>query len=256
MQRRLTKGRTEQLLLYAKCECQTCGEDINKGDVVITVKAASREFEHLDDEAYLIICRKCSNSFSGIHAKKLGDAEMEEGVRIILDRLGLDCVNDPNMKGTPRRIATLYELMCSGLDPNNEPRIKSFPNTDQTDQVVIVEAKFISMCSHHFMPFYGKAYFGYIPGNELIGLSKIRRVVDYFARRPQLQEKMTQEIIEYLDEKIHPKGSMLVIEAKHMCVIAKDIGQMDCQTSTSAIKGVFTEEAPRNEFLKLMANLK
>ncbi len=235
--------------------CSTCG-DIPKDirDSVVHHKdgrnypGGNHTIENL-----VVMCRSCHNKLAPQHHKMMGDRLVEKDVANMLLHLKLD-VEDPNLKDTPRRIATLYDHMFSGLKSENKPDFTVFPNTKpKYDQIILVRADFMSMCSHHFMPFYGEAYFGYVPDKHIVGLSKIRRVLQYFAHRPQLQERLTQQTIELLHKKLKPKGSMLVTYAKHMCIIVKDPSQKDSQTVTSAIKGCFNTPAIRNEFLQLVA---
>ena len=238
--------------------CQACGTQLYWGSNETFIPRKhfiSAEISHqIAAEKLFVACRGCANLLLGKHEKKRGDRGMMNAVAELLTQLGLD-LDDPNLKETPRRIATIYELMTEGLKPENEPSIQTFPNDQKYDQIAIVKARFMSMCSHHFMPFFGVAYFGYIPDKDLIGLSKVRRVIDYFAHRPQLQEQLTKQVIDYLHDKLKPKGCMLVIQATHLCIAIKDNDQIDCPTSTSAIKGVFDDESPRNEFLTLIHNM-
>lgn len=241
----------------AQGHCQACGKLLQWSQhVVYTVrKHIYKDEPHVLSEYDLFVsCRLCANKLMGKHEQKQGARGMMAAITELLTQLGLD-LEDPNLKETPRRIATMYELMTEGLKPENEPAIQIFPNDQEYDQIAIVKARFMSMCSHHFMPFFGVAYFGYVPDKDLIGLSKVRRVIDYFAHRPQLQEQLTKQVIDYLHNKLKPKGCMLVVQATHLCIAIKDNAQIDCPTSTSAIKGCFEDEAPRNEFLTLIHNM-
>lgn len=239
----------------AQSRCQACGKQLQEPEDVEYTRRKYFTGTAPEAKKVFVSCRSCANKLLGIHERKTGDVGMVNAVAELLVQMGLD-LEDPNLEGTPRRIATMYELMTEGLNPENEPTIKTFPNTQKYDQVAIVKARFMSMCSHHFMPFFGVAYFGYIPDEELVGLSKIRRVIDYFAHRPQLQEQLTEQVIGHLNNKLKPKGCMLVIQATHMCIAIKDNAQIDCPTSTSAIKGCFEDESPRNEFLTLIHNMR
>ena len=247
-----TTYRQRALAIYGTT-CVVCGRTRDEQDVVVHHKdgtnypGGNHTIENL-----AVLCRECHNKLAPQHHKLLGDHLVERDVASMLVHLGLD-PEDPNLKDTPRRIATLYENMFSGLKKENIPDFTVFDNKNpKYDQVVLVKAKFMSTCSHHFLPFFGEAYFGYIPDKKVVGLSKIRRVIQYFAHRPQTQERLTQQVVEYLDKKLKPKGCMLIMKARHMCIIVKDPSQMDTQTSTSAIRGCFKESTVRNEFLQLV----
>ena len=242
------------MLFHTVGACNVCGTVLNPDQATVIVKKVFKTFDRVSVDGCIVVCRSCCNLLSGKHQKKLADDDVESCVKSMLEAMKLD-LSDPNLEETPRRIATMYELMTEGLKSENEPSIQTFPNNQEYDQIAIVKARFMSMCSHHFMPFFGVAYFGYIPNGNLIGLSKIRRVIDYFAHRPQLQEQLTKQVIDYLHDRLKPKGCMLVVQATHLCIAIKDNAQIDCPTSTSAIKGCFEDEAPRNEFLTLIHNM-
>ena len=237
--------------------CQICNKDLAEEEVVVHHKDGknfSNSYGNHMLENLMVLCRSCHSKLAPKYYKVKGDIQVERAVSEMMDKLGLDTVNDPNLKDTPRRIATLYEEAFSGLKEENRPYLTFFPNEKvvKYDQIIMMKANFMSMCSHHFMPFFGQAFFGYIPDQQLVGLSKVRRVIDYFAHRPQLQERLTQEVVNFLDEKIRPKGCMLVMKALHMCVVIKDPSQINTQAVTSAIKGCFKEALVKNEFLNLI----
>src|SRR5688500_11106574 len=137
-------------------------------------------------------------------------ALVAERFRTVMEALGLD-LEDPNLKGTPLRVARAYRELFSGLDPANEPELRTFPNVEGYAQVVSVTGiPFHSLCAHHFLPFFGTAHLAYVPKDRVVGLSKLARVVDYFARRPQTHESLTEQIIDLLDRRLHPAGAMVV----------------------------------------------
>jgi len=184
--------------------------------------------------------------------------KQEENAKKMLLSLGLD-INDEHLQDTPKRIVKMYKEVFSGLLQENEPKFTVFNNPDY-NEMIIIQGKFSSMCSHHFLPFLGEFYFGYIPDKKICGLSKIPRVVEYFAKRPQVQERLTQQIIDYLDEKLKPKGCILVMKAKHYCSILRGVKQDEdyANTTTSAVKGIFLKpepgKNPKEEFLSLIKN--
>src|SRR3990167_8404146 len=169
-----------------------------------------------------------------------------------LRALGLN-LKDEHLKDTPSRITKMYLELFSGLDSRNEPKFTVFKNPNY-DQMIIIEGEFKSLCSHHFMPFIGKFWFGYIPNKKVCGLSKVPRVVEYFSKRPQVQERLTEEIVSYLNGKLNQKGCMLVMKAKHYCAIMRGVeqGEENANTTTSAIRGIFKKKEAREEFLNLI----
>jgi len=179
-------------------------------------------------------------------------AEISRSVCRILDLLGLDRT-DPNLTETPERVAKMYLELFRGLDEGAEPKVTLFPNDEHyTAMVIEKDIPFYSMCSHHLIPFYGHAHMAYIPNDKIIGLSKMPRIVDFYAHRPQLQERLTEQVAGYLYEKLAPQGVMVVVEARHLCVEMRGIKKPGAMTVTSAIRGIFFNRPVREEFLDLL----
>jgi GTP cyclohydrolase I len=173
-------------------------------------------------------------------------------VRALLDELGLD-LEDPNLLETDRRVAKMYLEMFHGLSEGAEPVVKTFPNDEGYSHMVMEkDIPFYSMCSHHLVPFYGSAHIAYIPNDRIIGLSKFARILEFYAKRPQLQERLTEQVVNFLEEKLHPLGAMVVIEARHLCVEMRGVKKPGAVTTTSAIRGVFHQKSVREEFLDLL----
>jgi GTP cyclohydrolase IA len=171
---------------------------------------------------------------------------MEEG-------LGLD-LSDPNLTDTPNRVAKMYcDELFSGLK-TKEPKTTVFPNTHQYSQMVLSDKiYFSSMCSHHFLPFSGYAWVMYIPGESLLGLSKFSRIVNWYASRPQLQEQLTHDVVNFLVEKLQPIGVMVVIRALHQCMHCRGVKQHSgAGMVTSAIYGAFEKPEVRSEGMDLI----
>ncbi|MEO8432533.1 MAG: GTP cyclohydrolase I FolE [Acidobacteriota bacterium] len=179
-------------------------------------------------------------------------SEIAKSVRHIIEVLGLD-PSDPNLTDTPERVAKMYLEIFGGLADGAEPKVTLFPNDEHyTAMVIEKDIPFYSMCSHHFVPFYGHAHVAYIPNEKIIGLSKMPRIVDFYARRPQLQERLTEQVAGFLNEKLSPQGVMVVIEARHLCVEMRGIKKPGASTVTSAIRGIFFNRPVREEFLDLL----
>jgi GTP cyclohydrolase I len=189
-------------------------------------------------------------------AIELSEAEKRERlshhVRGILDTLGLD-ITDPNLAETDRRVADLYLEMFQGLREGARPKVTTFPNEERYSHMVMEkEIPFYSMCAHHLVPFYGKAHMAYIPGDRILGLSKFARILEFYAKRPQLQERLTEQVVTFLEEELKPQGAMVVIEARHLCVEMRGVKKPGAVTVTSALRGVFHQKPVREEFLDLL----
>ena len=170
----------------------------------------------------------------------------------IMGELKLD-LDDPNYEETPERVAKMYLEMFHGLREGAEPKITTFPNDEGYHHMVIErEIPFYSMCAHHFVPFYGHAHIAYIPEGEVVGLSKLPRILEFYAKRPQLQERLTEQVAEFLWTKLEPQGVMVVIEARHLCVEMRGVKKPGALTTTSALRGCFADRMVREEFLALL----
>lgn len=179
-------------------------------------------------------------------------ARIAEHFRGIMDALGLDRA-DPNLAGTDQRVARMYLDLFSGLEEGAEPKITTFPNDEQYSQMVAVQdITFHTVCAHHFLPFFGRAHVAYVPNGRIVGLSKLARIVEFYARRPQIQERMTEQVIQFLEKELHPLGAMVVIEANHFCMEMRGVKKPGATTTTSAIRGSFLDRAVREEFLGLL----
>lgn len=172
--------------------------------------------------------------------------------RGVMEALGLDLA-DPNLAETPARVARAYGELFAGLAAGAEPDLRTFPNEERYSQVVAVTGiPFHSVCAHHFLPFFGVAHVAYLPGQRIVGLSKLARVVEFYARRPQVQERLTEQVITLLEERLSPQGAMVVLQARHFCMEMRGIAKAGATTTTSAIRGAFEDERTRQEFLGLI----
>lgn len=178
--------------------------------------------------------------------------KIERGVRLILEGIG----ENPGREGlleTPERIARMYEEIFAGMAQTaEEPLSKTF-HTEHNEMVLERDITFYSTCEHHFMPFYGKAHVAYVPDGSVVGLSKLARTVEIYAKRPQLQEQMTAQIADALTEYLKPKGVMVMLEAEHTCMTMRGIKKPGSRTVTFVTRGVFAEdEALQNQFFALV----
>lgn len=179
--------------------------------------------------------------------------EIQKHYSEIIRLLGED-VNREGLIKTPERVAKAMATLTRGYDMNPEAIINSAKFKEDYNQMVIVkDIQFYSLCEHHMLPFYGKAHVAYIPNGYITGLSKIARVVDVFSHRLQVQERMTTQIKECIQNALNPLGVMVVIEAKHMCMQMRGVEKQNSITTTSDISGAFNQSKRREEFLSLIS---
>ncbi|MBR4402150.1 MAG: GTP cyclohydrolase I FolE [Flavobacteriales bacterium] len=178
---------------------------------------------------------------------------IERDFRHIMHTLGLDLTDD-SLRGTPARVARMYvKEIFSGLNPENHPRMSSFENKYQYGQMLIEKNITLhSTCEHHFLPIVGRAHVAYISRGNIIGLSKLNRIVDYYARRPQVQERLTVQIVEALQKILDTPDVACVIDARHMCVTTRGIKDTASSTITAHYGGRFNESETRSEFLRYL----
>jgi len=178
--------------------------------------------------------------------------KIEQLVKDLLLELGED-ISREGLAETPQRVARSYEKLLEGYGQDPKALVTVFRNEGYDEMVIAKDIDFYSLCEHHLLPFYGRAYAGYIPNDKIIGLSKLPRLVDLFSRRLQNQERLTKQIADTLTELLQPKGVGVVIEAKHMCMKMRGVEKQNCKISTSAFNGCFVEDIrTRNEFLRLI----
>ena len=178
---------------------------------------------------------------------------IQNAVREILIAVG----EDPDREGlleTPKRVANMYEEIFAGLTEDPKQHIKLFNEQSNDEMVIVKDIPFYSMCEHHLLPFFGKAHIGYIPSdNKIIGLSKLARIVDNFAKKPQVQESLTSDIADFLNDNLQPKGVAVIMEAEHMCMTMRGARAAGSKTQTSALRGIMrTDAKTRAEVLSLL----
>jgi GTP cyclohydrolase I len=182
-----------------------------------------------------------------------GGGQLEEAVRMLLSEIGEDPQRG-GLLGTPERVRRMYAELAAGYRTDPDELINGAVFAVDYDEMVVVrDIEFFSLCEHHLLPFYGRAHVGYLPHGRVIGLSKIPRVVDMFAHRLQIQERMTQQIAELLMKRLEPKGVGCVVEASHLCTMMRGVRKQGATMVTSAMLGTFRRDGrTRNEFLKLI----
>ncbi|OMP30332.1 MULTISPECIES: GTP cyclohydrolase I FolE [unclassified Mangrovimonas] len=175
---------------------------------------------------------------------------IKDDVRHIMETLGLDLTDD-SLKGTPMRVAKMFvKEIFGGLNPDKKPNASTFDNKYKYGEMLVEKNITVySTCEHHLLPIVGKAHVAYISNGTVVGLSKMNRIVDYFAKRPQVQERLTIQIVKELQEVLNTEDVACVIDAKHLCVNSRGIRDVDCSTVTSEFGGKFKEKETRREFL-------
>ncbi len=184
--------------------------------------------------------------------------KIEEGVRLILEGIG----EDPDREGlqkTPARVARMYEECCAGLYEDPAVHFETTFDEHHEELVIVHDIPFYSLCEHHLAPFFGKAHVAYIPASDgrICGISKLARLVDVFARRPQVQERLTSQVADTLVQELNPQGVLVVMEAEHLCMSMRGVKKAGAKTTTSATRGVFRKNAAtKAEALSLLLNNK
>lgn len=180
---------------------------------------------------------------------------IEDKFRDIMEIMGLD-LKDDSLSGTPKRVAKMYiKEIFSGLNPENRPKVALFENKYQYNEMLVEkDITFYSNCEHHFVPIIGKAHVAYISNGKVIGLSKINRIVNYYAKRPQVQERLTVQIANELKEILGTEDVAVIIDAEHLCVSSRGVEDINSSTVTAQYHGKFKEDATKKELLSYISN--
>lgn len=172
--------------------------------------------------------------------------KIEEAVKMIIEAVGEDPERE-GLKETPNRIARMYEEIFSGMRESSETQLAKTFHVEEDNLVIEKDITFYSMCEHHFLPFFGQAHIAYIPNGRVAGLSKLARTVEVYAKRPQLQENMTEQIAEALFKHLGAKAVMVVVEAEHLCISMRGIKKPGTRTKTISVKGLYSEDSKLRE---------
>jgi GTP cyclohydrolase I len=177
-------------------------------------------------------------------ARAFDFAKVEEGVRLILEGIGED-LGRPGMRDTPARVARMYQEITTGLHEDASDVLQAVFEEGHDEMVMVRDIPMYSLCEHHLLPFLGKAHVAYVPSEgRITGLSKLARLVDGLAKRPQVQERLTSQVADALVERLHPQGALVVIEAEHLCMSMRGVRKPGAITVTSAVRGVFRDSLP------------
>lgn len=223
----------------------------------LDINGSDEEFSMLDDDGMLTSIETPLRADAFDTDDELKMEIIQKHFREIMLVLGLD-LDDDSLKGTPSRVAKMYvKEIFKGLSPESKPSISLFENKYQYNQMLVEKDITVnSTCEHHFLPIAGKAHVAYISSGKVIGLSKINRIVEYYAKRPQVQERLTIQIANELKEVLETQDVAVVIDAHHMCVSSRGIEDAASSTVTSEYCGKFNDPSVRGEFLKYLSNLK
>jgi GTP cyclohydrolase I len=178
--------------------------------------------------------------------------KIKKGVALLLEGIGEDPARS-GLKETPKRVADMYEEIFSGLSTPPEKILNPIEGETHDEMVLIKDIPFYSVCEHHMLPFIGRAHIAYIPAGNIVGLSDLAKALEHFAKRPQVQERLTSQLADMIMEKIKPKGAMVIIDAEHLCMSMRGIKKPGSKTVTSAVRGMFkTRQSTREEMLELI----
>lgn len=179
--------------------------------------------------------------------------EIKKHFRAIMETLGMDLTDD-SLQGTPKRVAEMMvDELFAGLHPDNKPKMSTFENKYKYGEMLVEKNIVVySTCEHHFLPIVGRAHLAYISNGRVVGLSKMNRIVDHYAKRPQVQERMTRQVVQAMQEALGTQDVACVIDAKHLCVNSRGIRDIDSSTITAEYGGKFKDEGVKQEFLKLI----
>ena len=205
------------------------------------------------DKARLIASGRYATSFDETSDSEVYDEDFESLVRQMLIRVGEDAERE-GLRRTPLRVAKAMDFLTSGYELDAiEIASNAVFNEDCKEMVLVRDIEFYSLCEHHMLPFFGRAHVGYLPNGKVIGLSKVARVVDVFARRLQVQERLTNQVADALMQALSPHGVAVVMEASHTCMMMRGVQKQNSTTVTSAMRGTFEHDArTRAEFMSLM----
>jgi GTP cyclohydrolase I len=190
----------------------------------------------------------------GVHAPEVDQARITAAVREILEAIGEDPDRD-GLKNTPSRVARMYAEVCAGLHQDPAEHLSTTFEAGHDEMVMVRDIPLYSLCEHHLIPFLGKAHVAYIPNENgrVTGLSKIARLVDGYAKRPQVQERLTRQVADAIEAEIHPQGVLVVIEAEHLCMSMRGVRKAGSSTVTSSVTGIFRDNvATRAEAMRFV----
>jgi GTP cyclohydrolase I len=179
--------------------------------------------------------------------------KIEKGVRLILEGIGED-TERAGIKDTPYRVAKMYEEIFAGLKTPSEEMLNYIEGETHDEMVLLKDIPFYSVCEHHLLPFIGKAHVAYIPsGGKIVGLSELVKAVEILAKRPQVQERLTTQLVHLIMDRLKPKGAMVIIDAEHLCMSMRGVKKPGSRTVTSAVRGIFrSKQSTREELLELI----
>ena len=186
-------------------------------------------------------------------ARIMDSKKIEKGVRLIIEGIGED-PDRPGLKSTPARVAEMYAEIFSGIGADTARILQPMAGETHDEMVMIRDIPFYSVCEHHLLPFFGKAHIAYVPGaGKIVGISSLAKALEVFAKRPQVQERLTTQFADLIVSRLKPRGAMVVIDAEHLCMSMRGVKKPGSRVVTSAVRGIFrTKESTRMEMLALL----
>ncbi len=182
----------------------------------------------------------------------MDDKKIRDGIKLVLEGIGED-TERPGLKATPARVAKMFAEIFAGLETPADDLLRPIEGENHDEMVLLRDIPFYSVCEHHLLPFIGRAHIAYIPSGSIVGLSELPRALEYLAKRPQVQERLTAQLADMIMNKLKPKGCMVVIDADHLCMSMRGIKKPGARTITSAVRGIFrTKQSTREEMLQLI----
>ncbi len=182
----------------------------------------------------------------------MNNKKIAQGVRLLLEGIGED-LERPGLRDTPRRVAQMFTEIFDGLQSSGKGLLKPMEGETHDEMIMLKDIPFYSICEHHLLPFFGKAHIAYIPSGGIVGLSELVKAVEHFAKRPQVQERLTKQLADMIMDEVRPKGCMVIIDAEHLCMSMRGLRKPGSKTVTSAVRGIFrSKQSTRQEMLELL----
>jgi len=256
--RKTQKSIKSQIIDERGLACERCGKKVKKSKSLYLHHLSYEYYATSNFSHYILLCKNCHvklyNKIKEEEQKYAGDIKIVNATTSLLDSLHVP-MDDPNFKDTPKRVARMYKELCFGLFLDIKKEIEEILSTvfpSDNDEMIIYEGRSVGMCPHHLLPVLYKFDIGIIPNGFVVGASKPQRIVDLFCSIPDIQEDITVKVKQVLQDTLHPKGIIVLMEGEHMCMRIRGVKSSNAIIKTSSLSGSFTKNSVRNEFLSLL----